>query len=149
MAIRVGVNAVIVRDKKILLVEFNDQTGTHFNLPGGGVEDSESIHDALIREVSEETCCEIEIGRLLMVWEYDPIRYDGKFGPKHKIGIVFECRLRSDSEPTLPERPDAHQTAVRWVSLEDLPSLPLLPASVKQITEVLFAGRGAFFSDIS
>ncbi len=146
MAIRIGVNAVIVKDNQILLIEFNDETGSQFNLPGGGVEEGESIHEALCREVREETCAEVDIGRLLMVWEYDPNRYMGQFGPNHKIGIIFECRLRSDSEPSLPTHPDAHQTAVRWFPLADLPSLPVLPSTVKLMAEVLSTQQGAFFT---
>ena len=34
MTIRLNVAAVIVREDKILLVEFDDETGLHYNLPG-------------------------------------------------------------------------------------------------------------------
>jgi 8-oxo-dGTP diphosphatase len=37
----------------VLLVEFNDETGLHYNLPGGGVEPGESVIEALEREVRE------------------------------------------------------------------------------------------------
>lgn len=48
--IRVGVNAAIVRDQAILLVEFDDaQSGLHYNLPGGGVHAGETLHAALRR----------------------------------------------------------------------------------------------------
>jgi ADP-ribose pyrophosphatase YjhB (NUDIX family) len=68
--IRFGVNAAIVRDGAILLVEFNDeQSGLHYNLPGGGVELGETLHEALRRGVREETCAEVEVGPLLLVWE--------------------------------------------------------------------------------
>lgn len=36
--IRVSVRAVIVRDGAILLSEYDDENGLHYNLPGGGVE---------------------------------------------------------------------------------------------------------------
>lgn len=53
--IRVGVNAVITFDNQLLAVKFDDETGPHYNLPGGGVEAGERIPDGLIREVYEET----------------------------------------------------------------------------------------------
>src|SRR5207248_3714127 len=71
--IRVRVGAVIVRKSAIVLVEYDDdKSGRHFNLPGGGVTEGESLHDALRREISEETRMEVDVGRLLLVWEYVP-----------------------------------------------------------------------------
>ena len=87
--IRVGVNAAIIRSGEILVVEFEDETGYHLNLPGGGVDAGESLLAALVREVREETCLEVEVGRLLLVWEYEPTRYAGRYGPTHKLGLVF------------------------------------------------------------
>ena len=53
---RVAVDAVVEHDGQILLIEYDDaQLGRHWGLPGGGVEPAESIHQALQREVLEET----------------------------------------------------------------------------------------------
>lgn len=126
--IRVRVGAVIVRDSVIVLVEYDDdKSGRHFNLPGGGVNEGETLHDALRREILEETCMEIDVGRLLLVWEYVPPRQAKKYGPRHEIGLVFLCKPHSGSEPRLPEVPDENQVDARWVLIEDLPHLPLLP----------------------
>jgi len=51
--IRVGARALVVENESVLLVEFNDETGLHYNLPGGGVEPGESVIEALEREVRE------------------------------------------------------------------------------------------------
>lgn len=54
--IRIRASAAIVRDGRILLIECDDPTlGLHYNLPGGGVEPGEAMHDAVRREVWEET----------------------------------------------------------------------------------------------
>jgi ADP-ribose pyrophosphatase YjhB (NUDIX family) len=66
---RVGANAVIVRDDAILLVEFGNGWKRHFNLPGRGIEPGESIVDGLRREVREETCAEITVGSLVLALE--------------------------------------------------------------------------------
>lgn len=41
-------------------------------MTGGGVDGNETIAEALRHEVREEACAEIEVGRLLLVTEYDP-----------------------------------------------------------------------------
>lgn len=128
MNIRLNVAAVIVREDKILLVEFDDETGLHYNLPGGGVEFGESVYEALRREVLEETHAEIEsIGHMLMAWEYIGTKQDYKYGDAHKVALVFPCTLKADSEPHFPPNPDLHQTGIRWVKLDELHTIALIP----------------------
>ena len=140
--IRVGVNAAIIRGGEILAVEFEDESGYHLNLPGGGVDVGESLHEALVREVREETCLEVAVGRLLLVWEYEPTRYAGRYGPTHKLGLVFLCEPRAGSEPRLPDIPDAHQVGVRWVPLATLAAAPLLPAIGQRLVRAIQDRRG-------
>ena len=54
---RIAISAVIARGSRILLVrrKSDDFLGGIYEFPGGEVEKNESIHDALLREVKEET----------------------------------------------------------------------------------------------
>ena len=143
--IRLNVSAAIVRDGKVLVIEFDDESGVHYNLPGGGVDAGESLAQALKRECLEEASAEVEIGRLLLIWEYIPADHDFKFGTRHKVGHVFECRLINGSQPKMPKTPDAHQSGVKWIPLSEISESPtprrhpLLPAIGADIVRALSA----------
>ncbi len=143
--IRVGANALIVRDRGLLLVEFEDDTGLHYNLPGGGLEEGESVEEGLKREIFEETCAHVTVGELAFVVEYEPKRNRSWAGEVHKLGLIFACTLAPSSEPRLPATPDPHQTGVRWLPLEDLSSVELLPHLGKRLRLYLEHPQGAVF----
>lgn len=123
--IRVATWAVIVRDTHILLVECldpNAATPYHFNLPGGGVDPGESLHAATVREVREETTAEVDVGKLLFVWDHP-----GGGATRPHVRPAFRCTLKPGSEPRMPDHPDEFQIGVKWIPLADLAAVPLLP----------------------
>ncbi|MCU0496184.1 MAG: NUDIX domain-containing protein [Anaerolineae bacterium] len=136
--IRVNAGAVIVRDNRILLIEHkDDEIGLHYNLPGGGVDPGESIHEAALRETLEEASVHVTIQRLLFTWEYEPIRHDFKYGKRHKVGFVFHCELLPGEEPKLPKNPDRYQIGVQWVEMIHLDHIQLLPEIANPIRAAL------------
>lgn len=141
---RVSANAAIIVDEKILLIVFEDESGRHYNLPGGGIDPGESLEEGLQRECIEEAVADIEIGKLLLVWEYEPIRSSNHFGPLAKLGFVFQCSLKAGCTPRLPSSPDQNQIDVCWVPLLDLETLlpPARPALYPDIiTQLLESYR--------
>ena len=105
---RTNVAAVIIRDNKLLLSEYDNEVGLHYNFPGGGVDLNETLYDAVKREVWEETHATVTVGKLLAIWEYLPPEND-KFGNVHKIAHLFACQLKPDSEPRTPDELDRFQ----------------------------------------
>jgi ADP-ribose pyrophosphatase YjhB (NUDIX family) len=80
----VGVGAVILRRDSVLLI----QRGTpplvgEWSLPGGVVEIGETLHEALKREIKEETNLEIRVGPLVELFER--IHLDGRRVAYHYI----------------------------------------------------------------
>lgn len=138
--IRVGAAGVIVRNGALLLVEFDDASGLHYNLPGGGLEPGETLREAAAREVREEVNADVDVGRLLLTWEYAPKRVNAKYGTQAKVVFAFECHLRAGQEPSLPARPDPNQTGVRWVPFEHLPTVALLPDVAAELVDALTRG---------
>ena len=136
--IRVSASAVVVNDGRLLLVKFDDESGIHYNLPGGGADPGESAVDCCVREVLEETSALVTVGRLLLVREYEPVRCRNSFGRKHKLNLIFACDLVSGSTVEMPRTPDADQIGVEWVELERLTEINLVsPTLARQILDSL------------
>lgn len=61
------VYALIMHEGKVLMVQ--NKRHNNWSLPGGGVEKGETLEQAMIREVYEETGLNVEVGHLVAVNE--------------------------------------------------------------------------------
>ena len=94
MVIRPGVSAIILTPEGVLLQRRSDNG--FWGLPGGSVEPGESVVEALIREVREETGLDVRPGRLVGVYSspalHQIVTYpDGNV--IHYVSASFECRI--------------------------------------------------------
>jgi len=140
--VRIRCTALIIENDSILLIEY-DERGIHYNLPGGGLEPGETVLDGVRREVLEETCADVEVGPLALVYEMAPHKQSGDYqdDEKHVLHLIFECKLKSNSIPQLPPQPDPHQTAVKWIPIQELDSILLIPNIKKQIIDYIHNRR--------
>lgn len=75
----VTVSAIIIRDRKILLVRRSrDPHQGMLDIPGGFVHPIESPEEGVLREVAEELGVEGRIIKLLGVYGPDPYEYEGQ-----------------------------------------------------------------------
>ena len=104
IGVRSAVSAVIFdRRGRLLLQQRSD--GGQWGLPGGSVEIGESVRDAVVREVREETGLIVAVRRLIGVYSAPAlqlVRYpDGNVW--HYVSVSFECAVRSGSLQTCDE----------------------------------------------
>lgn len=67
---RVNVRGIIYREGKILAVRHRKRDGSsapYYAIPGGGIDPTESLVDAMRRELMEETAVQAQVGRLLFM----------------------------------------------------------------------------------
>jgi ADP-ribose pyrophosphatase YjhB (NUDIX family) len=112
---QLAVSAAIFRDGKVLLVRRARSPGKGFySLPGGRVEFGESLHQALVREIDEETGLGIEIISLAGWREVLP----AAAGTGHYLIMSFAARWVA-REPALNDELDDY----RWIAPDSLGSL--------------------------
>ena len=112
---QLAVSAAIFREDKVLLVRRARSPAKGFySLPGGRVEFGESLHQALTREVDEETGLDIEIVALAGWREVLP----ATAGAGHYLIMSFAARWVA-REPALNDELDDY----RWIAPGALSSL--------------------------
>ena len=138
--LRPGAAAVIFDDRGRILLQRRDDNG-RWGLPGGAVEVGETVAQACIREVKEETGYDVEIVRLIGVYS-DPrwttIRYaDGNVF--QFITNLFECRIIGGKAALCAET-----TALDWFDPRRLPQ-PVMENHVQRVVDALEGRAGAFY----
>lgn len=116
------VGAVITRDGLVMCAQ-RGQDGYLpglWEFPGGKIEQGESKEAALIREITEELGCTIEVGREVTTTTH-----------KYEFGEVtlttFHCRLVAGT-PKLTEH-----ASIKWLPPDELESIPWAPADLPAI----------------
>jgi ADP-ribose pyrophosphatase YjhB (NUDIX family) len=128
----VGVGAVIVEDRRVLLARRGRAPlDGQWSLPGGVVELGETLREAAEREALEETGLLIEAGEVLEVLDRITPGEDGR--PRyHYVLVDFLCRRRS-GDPSA----GSDVLEVAWATHEELPRYNLEQAAIDVIRKAL------------
>ena len=111
----VGIGAVIVKEDKILLEKRKNSPGRgKWSIPGGLVELGESLEQAVIREVKEETC--LDVAELSLVDVVDDVELDDKGKVRYHFVIIDFCV--NVKKGVLKAASDAGE--LRWISLSEV-----------------------------
>src|SRR5690349_14230529 len=122
---KVIVAAAIITDGRVLACERSapPEVAGRWEFPGGKVEPGESDQQALARECAEELGVRVEVG--------DRVGPDVPLAGGRAILRVFAVRLLDGDQPRALEH-----AAMRWLSADELDSVPWLPADRPIVAEL-------------
>jgi 8-oxo-dGTP diphosphatase len=115
---RVAAYAVVVDEQdRILLTWFNGST-PGWSLPGGGVEYDESLEEAVVREVREESGYDVEVGRPLTTHSFVGAHSRHTGNPYKSVRVLFDATIVGGTLGTLEV--GGTTDFAEWVPLADL-----------------------------
>jgi 8-oxo-dGTP diphosphatase len=127
--IRTSARAIIQRDGKLLVIRYCDDQGDFYALPGGAQQHGESLSEAVVREVAEETGAIVRAGKLRFVRECRGSPESRSLPPDwHSVELFFECELiRQEGTPTLL---DPGQADALWLTPDELRQRCFFPLAI-------------------
>jgi ADP-ribose pyrophosphatase len=137
--VSVGVGGVVVADGRALLIRrAREPLQGRWTIPGGTVELGETLEEAVVREMAEETGLEVDPLEVLAV--FDRIERDpGGAVRFHHVIVDFLCQRLSGTARAASDALDAC-----WVGPEDLDRFDLT-AKAREVLEAAF-DKGALAS---
>jgi 8-oxo-dGTP diphosphatase len=127
-----GVSVCVVRDGRALLAQRSRQPLRGlWSLPGGRIEWGETLHEAALRELAEETAVEADICMLLD--SVDVIQRDQAGAVQyHYVLTTFGALWRAGEA-----RAGSDAAAVCWAASDDLDDLPMTPGTDQLIRRAI------------
>ncbi|MFA5358557.1 MAG: NUDIX domain-containing protein [Patescibacteria group bacterium] len=119
--------AITIKGDEVLLMFRRKNGKEYFTFPGGGVEDGESVEQATIREIKEETTLDIKIEKLLYHHIYDNKQEQFFYLCSYLSG---DPRLSSDSIEA-QRLSDDNFYQPQWHKITDLPQMLVYPLEIR------------------
>lgn len=123
--------AVVVNDGKILMIQRRNNGEDYWVLPGGKVDEGETVEQAVLRELNEETTIHGECGKQILEF-LDELDERGfrhvLFAIKYISG---EPALHADSEE-FKKQSEEQSYIPQWVEINKLPGLTIYPQKEKE-----------------
>jgi mutator protein MutT len=132
----IGVGAVAIKDGKILLIRRAFEPGKgKWSIPGGLVEIGETLSNACVREMEEETGIKIQVLELINGFDMIVPDESGKI-KYHYVLIDFLARPVGGTEKSSIE-----VLEMKWVTYEETRKMDMTNSARKALQE-LFGGTG-------
>lgn len=136
MAIRCASKAIIVEKDLVLLNRCKRADGTiYYDLPGGGQKIYESLEEAVIREVKEETGYDVRVDKFVaMAEEIYTSDYLRERYPEytHRILHIFKADIVGNSKDQ-PTETDFEMEECVWMPLSSMESIETCPSGLYEL----------------
>jgi 8-oxo-dGTP pyrophosphatase MutT (NUDIX family) len=141
VAIRNAAKAIILHNERILVNRcIGDNGEVYFDLPGGGQNQFETMEEAVIREVLEETGYKVKIVKFIALAEeiYDNSELREKYiNYSHRILHIFLVELISEKAVEATEK-DWQQEESLWIPFNEIDKVAFRPAQLSgRITDLI------------
>ncbi len=124
----IGVGGIVFREDQVLLIKRGKEPNLgRWSIPGGAVHTGETLKEAVIRELKEETHLEVEVLAVTKVLDRifrDP---DGRVA-YHYVLVDFLCHPQEGEL-----KPDSDAADARFVPLKELSPYALPPHTLEVI----------------
>lgn len=133
----VAVGGVVIREGRALLIRRGQPPMKgRWSIPGGILELGETIADAVVRELKEETGVQVRVMELIEIYE-KVARDEHGFAQYHFVILDYRCEFVEGTA-----RAGGDVTEVVWVGENELPKMGLTTATLRVIQKTFSAARG-------
>ncbi|MBK9973364.1 MAG: NUDIX domain-containing protein [Planctomycetes bacterium] len=159
-AIVVAARALVIHRGHVLLLHAREPGREYYFLPGGGVRHSETLREACLREVLEETELEVRVVRSLGLREFIASRHKrrpaGMPEQQHAMAVIFLCQLATaQADAPLDQlgrftRDQGAETVqgLCWKPLSQIANLELHPPQLQHLlAQDLFSAAFEFWPE--
>jgi ADP-ribose pyrophosphatase YjhB (NUDIX family) len=128
--VRIRSAVLVWRDGEVLLVRHEKGGRSYWLVPGGGVDPGETMVDAGVRELREETGYDVEVGRLVLLCE----AIDPEPGGRHIVNAVYSGTVRGGA---ISVGVDKALRDAKWLPVDELTTLEMYPPVGAELRAVI------------